>query len=114
MKISINEELLGFKLEAMMLKGKAKLSQLFVVCGAPEEADFEKVLPDSFIDNLKLNLAEKNTELLQLVDTNKIKVFFSKKCIKWNKDIPMYAQWILDSRKFEYPNVSIPKSVRVN
>lgn len=105
-KVPINIEELGIKLESMITFGKVKLSQLFVVIGHPEENYYEHELDENFILNLKENLADKDGDLTQLVDTSKIKVFFSKECIKWVNGTPHYAKYVLDRRKFNYPQIS--------
>lgn len=117
MNAVINIEELGFKIERMILAGAKtgkppKLSELFIVIGNNDEASFEKDLGERFISELHLHLAEKDPELaLYVMDTKKIKVFFSKKCAAFKNGEYCYKKYILDSRKYNYPNISTPKSM---
>lgn len=95
--IPISKIELECKIEGLIRKGGAKLSDLFLCFNAPNEGDTWLTLPHQMLWDLKVNLKRFDPELKDKIDTNKILVF--------------YAYWfpknlILDHRKFDYPLIS--------
>lgn len=98
MQIPISSLTLECKIEEMIRKGGACLSDLFLVFGhIKDEGEFEKVLPEKMVEDLKKNLRRFHPELFYKIDCKKIKVFFVKDNVK---------ALILDHRKFPYPKPS--------
>ena len=112
MKIPINIQRLQLSMERFLITKNAKLSDLFIVCWAPEEAEFEKELDDDFIKTLISNIYAKDPKFnfLERINAKRIKVFFSKKCEKTilvnNKVTKLPTQYLMDHRKFNYPKIS--------
>lgn len=97
--IPISSDELVFKLERIIRRGGAKLSQLFLVFNHKDEGDFQFTLPDKLVKTLKDNLQA--IGMSELIDTYKIRVYYAY----W---IP--ANLIQDSRVYNYPNVSKPST----
>lgn len=114
--VPFSREVLLTQIEKLLVKGKDKLSDLFVIIRNDLDAEFDKELDDAFVRELRLNLktqefrkkcatAEENVvfnfdkfecDIEKNVDTKYIKIFFCR-------DAPKNA--ILSKRVFSYPQM---------